>query len=216
MPRRRMVLGGAAAGLIAYSAPAPAADHGGLTLWFDPTQLPSYSGRLDRWVANPAGEIDRGIFREGTQFLFPSAEAEALMAATERGGPLAVWGIRARTAPVVMMLAWARTDSDAANFVERPAWFANMASGRDELTLTGRILAPMLNPQGEPMGVILAEGGAIRLTTAMHKQLASRLGNGETISAQGPGTQRGEFAAIDARRIGRDPSSLEGLPEPRP
>ena len=70
----------------------------GASLWFDPTQLPSYSGRLDRWIATPAGAVDRGLLREGTQFVFAPSEAEGLMTAIEPGAPISVWGIRARNA----------------------------------------------------------------------------------------------------------------------
>jgi hypothetical protein len=185
-------------------------------LWFDPTQLPSYTGRLDRWISNPAGEVDRGLFREGTQFVFPPAQAEALMGAIERGGSIAVWGIRARTAPVVTMLAWAKTDSDPASFVERPAWFASTSPGTQRMTLAGRVQAPLLTPQGESMGVILAEGGSIRLSVEQHKALGGKVAVGETIAAEGLGTRRGELAAIDAQRLGKDQNSLEGLSEQRP
>lgn len=185
-------------------------------LWFDPTQLPSYSGRLERWISNPAGEVDRGLFREGTQFVFPPAEAEALMAAFERGSSMAVWGIRARTAPVVTMLAWAKSDSDPASFVERPAWYASTSPGTEHIVLSGRIQAPLLTPQGEKMGVILAERGSIRLSLDQHKALGDRLAVGETVAAEGLGTRRGDLVAIDAQRLGKDPNSLEGLPEPHP
>jgi len=58
-------------------------------LWFDPTQLPSYTGRLERWIATPAGTVERGLLREGTQFVFPASEGEALAAAIEHGAPSA-------------------------------------------------------------------------------------------------------------------------------
>ena len=214
MMARRLLLAGA--GLAGASAFATAWARDPRRLWFDPTQLPSYSGRLDRWIANPAGEVDRGLFREGTQFVFPPTEAEALMATIERGASIAVWGIRARSAPVVTMLAWAKADSDPATFVERPAWFADTRPGTQRLTLAGRVQAPLLTPQGDSMGFILAEGGAIRLSVEQHKALGGRIAVGETVAAEGLGTRRGELAAIDAQRLGKDQNSLEGLPEPRP
>ncbi|MBS7810377.1 hypothetical protein [Roseococcus pinisoli] len=211
--RRRLLLAGAALAP-GLAAAAQARDPRGL--WFDPTQLPSYSGRLARWISNPAGEVDRGLLREGTQFVFPPAEAEGLMATIEAGGSIAVWGIRARTAPVITMLAWARTASDPASFVERPAWFANSRTGTAPITLAGRVLAPLLTPQGEGMGVILAEGEAIQLTVEQHKAFGGRLAPGEEVAAEGLGTRRGELVAIEARRLGKDVNSLEGLPEPTP
>lgn len=221
MIARRILLSG---GLAAWALPAaisptatqPARAADSRALWFDPTQLPSYSGRLDRWISNPAGEVDRGLFREGTQFVFPPTEAEALMGAIRRGEGIAVWGIRARAAPVVTLLAWAKSDSDPPALIERPAWYADTRPGTQRMTLSGRVQAALLTPQGENMGVILAEGGAIRLSVDQHKALGGKVAPGETVAAEGLGTRRGDLVAIDAQRLGKDENSLEGLPEPRP
>jgi len=184
-------------------------------LWFDPTQLPSYTGRLERWIATPAGTVERGMLREGTQFVFPASEAEALAAAIELGAPICVWGIRARSAAVVLMLAWARTETDPANFVERPAWFPVFTPGRERLALSGRVLAPLLSPQGEPMGVILTElSQAIRLPIAVHAALGDALKPGAQVMAEGLGTRRGTLGSIDADRLGKDAASLQPLPPP--
>lgn len=179
--------------------------------WFDPTQLPSYSGRLDRWVATPSGAVDRGLLRGGTQFVFAASEAEALLAAIQPGAPISIWGIRARSAPVVLMLAWGRSDTDPVSFVERPAWFVAHEAGREPIELAGRILAPLLTPGGEGMGVILEEGGAIRLPVETHRELGDLLKVGEPIAAQGPGTRRGGLVALDATLIGKEAGSMQRI-----
>jgi hypothetical protein len=185
-------------------------------LWFDPTQLPSYSGRLERWLINPAGETDRGLFREGSQFVFPPADADDLTGAIQPGGPLTVWGIRARSAPVITMLAWAKSDAEPANFVARPAWFASTARGTQRLAVAGQIAGPLLSPQGDAMGVLLANGDSLRLAPGVHAALGERLDVGGQIAAEGLGTRRGTVASIDAARIGPNAESLAPLPEPRP
>lgn len=184
----------------------------GASLWFDPTQLPSYSGRLDRWIATPAGAVDRGLLREGTQFVFAPSEAEGLMTTIEAGAPISVWGIRARNAAVVLMLAWGKSDSDPLGFVERPAWFVAHEPGREPLQLAGRILCPLFTPRGEGMGVVLAEGGAIRLPVAAHRALGDLLKPGEALAAEGLGTRRGGLLALDAVAIGRALDSLQPVP----
>ncbi len=213
IPRRGALLAGAAAMLRPAGAqPAPG-------LWFDPTQLPSYSGRLERWIATPAGDVDRGLLREGTQFVFQTQEAAAMAAAIAPGGTVCVWGIRARSAPVVLTLAWARGDTEPASFVERPSWFVRFIAGRETLLLAGRILAPLFTPQGEGMGVILTgDAGAIRLPVATHARLADALRPGEMVAAEGLGTRREGLLAIDAARLGHDAASLQPVPAeaPRP
>lgn len=214
MHRRLLATAPAAvAAALALASPLRARAASPRGLWFDPTQLPAYSGRVARWLLHAGGEVDRGQFREGTQFVFPPSEADALMRSVELGGALTVWGIRARAAPVVTMLAWARAEADPAIFVERPTWFAREARGAERLALAGKVAAPLLSPQGEPMGVILDSGSVIQLPAALHARLAARLEPGKEVAAAGPGSRRGELAAIDAEQLGASAATLATLAE---
>jgi hypothetical protein len=213
MPSRRLLLlAVGSAGAAMFLRPAQARSPRGM--WFDPTQLPSFSGRLERWLMNPAGDVDRALLREGVQILFPPSEAEALMGAIAVDSNFTAYGIRARNAPVVTMLAWARNDTEPAAFVASPSWFASESRGREELTVQGRIRAPLLTPQGEGMGVITDEGNTIRLPVEVHEAMADRLKPGEVVAAAGLGTKREEQHSIDAARIGRSVDRLEPLPSP--
>ena len=77
------------------------------SLWFDPTQLPSFTGTVDRFLPTPEGYVDRLVFKEGPQIVFPPDAFEAVEQVAPKGQKLVVWGIRARTAPVITMLAFA-------------------------------------------------------------------------------------------------------------
>lgn len=180
-------------------------------IWFDPAQLPSYTGRLERWLMNPAGETDRALLREGAQIILPPSEAAELTSLINPGDSITVWGVRARAAAVITMLAWARSDGDPANFVAQPAWFASTRRGTESHRVAGIVDRAMLTPQGEPMGVLLRSGAVIRLAVAAHEALASRLAAGEPVVAEGPGLRRGEDVAIDALRLGRDEASLAAV-----
>jgi len=208
---RRQALA-ALGGMMILARTAAAARAAPRGVWFDPTQLPSYTDRVERFIDNPAGETDRLIFREGTQIVFPPTEADAIREMVRDGGGLTVWGIRARTAPVVVMLAWARAGSQDANFVTQPSWFAPARRGTAALRVAGVVERALLTPQGEGMGVLLANGDVIRLTPAGHAALADRLAPGAAVSAEGPGTMRGERIAIDAERLGPDRATLVPLP----
>src|SRR5437016_4114232 len=94
-------------------APAVAADQGKTqSLWFDPTQLPSFTGTVDRFLPNPDGHIDRLVFKEGPQIAFPPDAFEAIQQAAPAGKSLVVWGIRARGGPVITMLAFAAGEGE--------------------------------------------------------------------------------------------------------
>src|SRR3989337_563206 len=73
-------------------------------LWFDPTQLPSFTGPVDRFLPTPGGRVDRLVFKEGPQIVFPPDAYDALRQVASKGQPLVVWGIRARSAAVITML----------------------------------------------------------------------------------------------------------------
>ena len=181
-------------------------------LWFDPTQLPSYTGRVERFINNPAGETDRLLFREGTQIVLPPTEAEAIRDAVRQGDALTVWGIRARAAPVVVMLAWARAASEGANFVAQPSWFAPTRRGTARLHLAGMVERALLTPQGEGMGVLLTNGDVLRLSPGIHARLGDALAPGAAIAAEGLGTQTGQRIAIDAESLGHTADTTAPLP----
>lgn len=205
---RRILLAGLAA-----AAAGPALARAPRGLWFDPTQLPSYSGRLERWLLNPAGEVTRALLREGTQIIFPASEAEALMGAVKQDETLTAYGVRARTAPVVIMLAWSRTDSEPANFVANPSWFASDQAGTQELSVQGKMRVALLSPQGEAMGVITEDGDVIRLPIGANDKLGW-LRPGADVAAAGLGMRREDRLALDAVRIGPAPDRLEAVPQP--
>lgn len=202
--------------LLAVAMPAVAAAQGTRGVWFDPTQLPSYTGRLDRMLVNPAGETDRLLFREGAQVVMPPSEAQDLGEAVRPGDSLIVWGIRARGAPVITMLAWAKAEGERPRFVSQPSWFAPTRRGSQRLQLAGVVDRTLLTPQGEGMGVLLVSGDVIRLSSAVHSALGDALKDGATIAAEGLGHRHGERISIDAERVGTEAGALRPLPEPPP
>ncbi len=202
--------------LAALALPAAAWAQGVRGLWFDPAQLPSYSGRLDRYIVNPAGEIDRLLYREGAQVVFPASEAQEIAEAVRPGDSMMVWGIRARSAPVITMLAWAKAEGDRPHFVAQPSWFAPTRRGTQRLTVSGVVDRTLMTPQGEGMGVLLQSGDVIRLAPEIHMSLGDALKDGATIVAEGLGYRRDDRSAIDAERTGPDSAGLRPLPTPPP
>jgi len=207
MERRRLLLA-------SLALPAVAVAQGTRGVWFDPTQLPSYAGRLDRYLMNPAGDVDRLLLREGAQVIFPASEAQDIGEAVRPGDSMTVWGIRARTAPVITMLAWAKTEGERPRFVAQPSWFAPTRRGSQRLSVSGVIDRSLMTPQGEGMGVLLQSGDVIRLPPEAHMALGDALKDGATIFAEGLGHRQGERSSIDAERVGAEAGALRPLPDP--
>lgn len=214
VPRRRFCLG---LGLLLTAPLFPAAAQPSgpppLGSWFDPTQLPSFTGTVERWLINPAGAYDRMLFREGAQVVFPPHLSETMREAAPPGQPITIWGVRARGAPVVTMLAWSTGPDREPSFVDRPAWFTPTdARGTTPQQISGTIRVPLYSPQGDTIGAILTDGSVLRMPA---EAAEGRVTAGRKIAASGPGSRRDEMVALDVERIGPDPEHLEPLATPR-
>lgn len=205
------------------AAPSAAPGGGGATaggrIWFDPTQLPSFTGVVERYVMDPDGRIGRLLLREGAQVVFPEDIAAEIQRRVPPGAGLVVWGIRARRAPVITMLAWS-PDGPAEGgvgprFVDRPTWgFGDFVIAGDPMQVSGEVAAPLYTPQGEVMGAILRDGAVVRVPQGVGAALGDRLAAGSRLAAVGRGRTGPLGMALDAERIGASGDALQPLPEP--
>jgi hypothetical protein len=180
--------------------------------WFDPGQLPAFTGTVDRYLPNPAGGIDGLLFREGSQVVFPPALAETLLAAAPVGRKLVVYGLRARGAAVVTMLAWAPDGDTEPSMVDQPVWRLGAPAPRadaSEMQAAGTVRATIFSPQGEPVGAMLEDGTVVRLPLPIAETLAARLKPGAKLAVSGSGATTPVGRAIAARSIGETPDKLE-------
>jgi hypothetical protein len=186
-------------------------------LWFDPTQLPSFTGTVDRFLPNPDGKVDRLVFKEGPQIVFPPDAYEALREVAPKGQPLVVWGIRARNAPVITMLAFGAPDGEP-TVLDRFYWRPEPGrhQGRREMMLMGKVWVPYLSPQGQTAGAILENGDVIRLEPGAAGPFKDRLAAGARIVAAGAGIETPLGKAIDADRIGETVDTLGPVPQAHP
>jgi hypothetical protein len=215
MQRRTALVTGLAI-LVAGPVPVWGQESRSNRLWFDPTQLPSFTGVVDRYLLTPEGKTDRLLFREGPQVIFPEHVADEIMAAVEPGRSIIVYGIRARRVPAITLLAWAKDSSVAPRFVDRPAWsFPEFRAADERLEVSGTIHSPLYTPQGDVIGAILDEGVVIRFPVDIAAALGDRLNTGRPIAATGRGaTVEGRGKALDADQIGETPDKLGPLPAP--
>jgi len=188
-------------------------------LWFDPTQLPSFTGTVERYLLNPRGETDALLFREGPQVVFPPDVAEAVRQAAPPGRPVIVWGIRARGAPVITMLAFAPTTEATPVVVERFYWrlsgrFAP-ESGR-RVRFAGTVRQPYFSPQGEVAGAILEDGTVILLPQGGAEGFRDLLRTGAKLAAEGLGQDSEAGRAVLADQLGEAAGALRPVPAPAP
>lgn len=185
--------------------------------WFDPTQLPSFTGTVERYLVNPRGETDALLFREGPQVVFPPDVAEAVRQVAPPGRPIIVWGIRARHAPVITMLAFAPSNEVTPGVVDRVYWRSAGRAAADQaerLAVSGTIKAPYYAPQGEVAGVVLEDGTVVTIPPGTAEPLGALLRPGARIAAEGRGVVMEGARALAAERIGESAEQLRPMPPP--
>jgi hypothetical protein len=201
----------------ARPAPADAAAPRG-DFWFDPTQLPSFTGTVERYLLNPRGETDALLFREGPQVVFPPDMADPVRRASPPGRPIIVWGIRARSAPVITMLAFAPGTETTPTVVERLYWRPGRVAGEHSarLTVTGLVRLPYYAPQGEVAGAILEDGTVVLVPRGAVERFRELLRPGAELAAEGPGFAGDAGRAVAAERLGEAPRSLRPVVQEPP
>lgn len=177
--------------------------------WFDPTQLPSFTGTVERYLPNPQGSVDALLFREGPQVLFPPDVGEAVKRIAPLGRPIVVWGIRARSAPVITMLAFAATAEASPTLVDRFYWHIDRTPPPPrELNVQGTVRAPFYESQGQATGAVLDDGTVVMLPPGRAEAFRDLLRQGARLAASGSGSETPDGKALLAARLGERPDSL--------
>jgi hypothetical protein len=198
--------------------PGPAGPTPRASFWFDPTQLPTFTGTVERYLVNPAGETDALLFREGPQVVFPPDIADAVREAAAPGRTLVVWGIRARQAPVITMLAFAAAPDATPGVVDRFYWRLGGAARPDapRISVEGTVKAPYFAPQGQLSGAVLDDGSVVILPPGAAEAFAALLRPGARLAAEGRGHEGAGGRALVAERLGEQPDALRPVPVTAP
>lgn len=209
-----VVLAGA---VVASAQERPAPRGAAAEFWFDPTQLPTFTGTVERYLVNPRGETDALLFREGPQIVFPPEFGDAVRQAAPAGRPIIVWGIRARHAPVITMLAFAPSNEAPPVVVERVYWrlLGSAATEQAErISHAGTVKVPYYAPQGEVAGAVLEDGTVVTIPPGTAEPLRDLLRPGARLAVEGRGVAGETGRAIAAEQIGESLESLRPVPPP--
>jgi hypothetical protein len=171
---------------------------------------------VERFLVNPRGEVDALLFREGPQVSFPADAADELRRIAVPGRSPIIWGVRARSAPVITMLAFAPDADSTLVVLERFYWRRPgpwVTEGTKRILITGVVRSPYYAPQGEVIGVILEDGAVVLLRRdAITADLARRLFRpGTRLEAEGTGYQGEAGRAVLADGLG-EPGAMQVAP----
>ena len=180
---------------------------------------PVVSGRIQRWLINPNGEVDGLLLADGTQVSFPPHLSAAVQQLLKPGDTVQVSGRRAANAPVVRA-ATLTADSGRSVSDQPPAPDAPSPPPREPGALTGALTAMSADGQiareiytdrGDVNGVVLDDGTIVRFPPQAGAQLAMIVQPGGKLYAKGWGSSSASGNALEATAIGSTSDDLHEL-----
>lgn len=225
-----------AATLAALAEPSPR------QLWYDPNQLPSISGQLERFLLTPRGHINGLLLADGTQVAVPLCTT-GINTLIKPGDALTIHGLKARATPFFSAASLTNTtsgqavdaldgchpggafaakgggDAFAAKGGERrgPGNKMRPAQSLQKLEAHGTIAAPLYGPHAEIRGVLLQDGTTLDIPPlALTPALKDRLSTGATVFVRGRGVRNEYGTAIQVQALGASATDMTELKPSRP
>lgn len=176
-------------------------------------------GTVRQYLMNPHGEVDGLLLNDGTQINFPPHMEEELVGVVQPDDRVSIQGDRERDSVVkadrITNSRTGRSVAEHAPFQEdrriplhlkRPSMHAMQASGS--------IAALLYAPRGEVHGFILADGTQIHVRPDVGDSMARALSVGETVQAEGYGSDNQYGRSVETTAIGLGGERLVPLDRP--
>ncbi|WP_076998194.1 hypothetical protein [Variovorax sp. KK3] len=177
---------------------------------------PVITGRIQRWLLNPNGEVDGLLLADGTQVAFPPHLSASVLQVLKPGDSVQVNGWRAANVPVVRAETLTATASNRSVIDQPPAIGTRPPPPRDPRALTamsasGRVERVLYTDRGDANGVVLDSGTIVRFPPHVGMQLASTLQPGSTLHAKGWGSRGAQGSALEATALGATADGMREL-----
>jgi hypothetical protein len=188
-------------------------------------------GTVRQYLMNPRGEVDGLLLNDSTQINFPPHMADELIGAVKPGQQVNIQGDRERDSVVKAdVITNSRTGQSVVEHA--PSWKDRRMPphlrrlSMNEMQASDAIVALLYAPRGEIRGFILADGTQVHVRPDVGDSLARVLTVGETVQAEGYGTDNQYGRSLEATAIGlgggrlvpldRSVRQLSGPDEPPP
>jgi hypothetical protein len=188
--------------------PPPIADAGVSTT--------AITGRIQRWLLNPNGDVDGLLLADGTQVAFPPHLSTAVLQIAKPGDSVKVSGWRASGAPVMRASSLTATAGGRSVVDQPPAPGMAPPPPRDpsslaSMTASGKVSRVLYTDRGDANGVLLDSGDIVRFPPQAASGVTPPVQVGSTLSARGWGTRNALGSAFEATAMGSSPDSLRDL-----
>jgi hypothetical protein len=191
---------------------------------YDPTQLPSFTGRVQQFTLTLRGEIDGVILSDGTEVKTALPLSTSIAYSIKPGDTVTIHGLRAAAIPLIQAVSI--TDRTSGRTIVDDDSGPRPGPGRSapppnaaEPPLSeaqGPIRMNLHGPRGEINGVLLADGTVLRLPPDAAVNLTSLLQPGRIVIAQGDELSNPIGKVLEVREIGtsRNPLTPVGASPP--
>lgn len=174
------------------------------------------TGRIERWLVNPNGDVDGLLLADGTQVSFPPHLSQDLLQTAKPGDTVRVSGWRAPDVPVVRasMLtstATGRQVIDQPPLAGGPPPRPPEAGALGAMSASGRIARVLYTDRGDANGVLLDSGTIVRFPPHLGAALAPTLQPGKMLHARGWGSRSAQGSAIEATGLGDSAETVRDL-----
>jgi len=195
------------------AAPAP---------FYDPAQLPSFTGKVQQFTLTPGGEIDGLILSDGTEVKTPPHLSTSIAYAIKPGDTVIIHGLRAAAIPLVQ--ATSLTDQTSGRTIVdggpgQGSQGSRQLFGSDRtgmVQVQGAIRMSLHGVRGEINGVLLTDGTVLRLPSNAVSNMGSLLQPGKTVVAQGDELSSPIGRMLEVRAIGSSGTDLTLVDGPAP
>lgn len=176
---------------------------------------PVAGGIVERYLMDPRGEVEGLLLADGTQVHVTSRIAHELTKAIKPGDHVRVHGSRKKGEAVVSPDVIVNITAGASFFVPLRLDLP-LPANEDQLSMTpmkagGRIEVLLYGTKGEVQGMVLSDGTQVRLPPDINDELRHALRIGETVKAEGYGTQNEFGRAMEALAMSADKDTLTPL-----
>jgi len=173
----------------------------------------SVTGRIERWLVNPNGDLDGLLLADGTQVSFPPHLSTAVLQLLKPGSTVVVTGWRAPDVAVIRASSLT-AQASGRSVIDQPP-MPGMRAPRDPgsltaMSATGRVARVLHTDRGDVNGALLDDGQIVRFRPQPPGSPAP-LQVGATLSARGWGTRNAQGSAFEATALGPSPDSLQEL-----
>jgi hypothetical protein len=191
--------------------------------WLDPDYLPVTTGKLQRFLLNPHGDVDGLLLADGTEIHTPPHLSHELLRKLNMGEVVAVHGVKPRHADVIVAVAIDTASderiADRGPPHDEPPHHKHpprKGAPTKESDHHGTIQQLLHGPKGNVHGALLQDGAIVRFPPHCADELKPLLAGNAPLQVRGHVLKTPHGTVIEAQALGNGETMVHVHPKPKP